>query len=139
MKSFQRCALLLLAMCLTGCVMFPVPAIGKRVGIGTRRIKASDLTFVQAGRTTREDFELQVGKPWTNYTDLHVSVYYWEIVTGYWVFGLYLMGGGTDSITRMEILCIEFDESDLVKRFQIMRHPSTKSTREVVMAWLRPP
>ena len=126
---------------LTGCVALvaPVPASGNKVAFGNR-IQPSDLAFVRFGETTRREFESKIGVPWTNYSDLAVSVYFWEMVTGYWVWGgISPLGGGVDKaeITRMDVMFVEFTEDDRVKRFQTMPHPKKMRTKDIVVGWLQ--
>jgi hypothetical protein len=132
---------------LTGCVglIVPVPASGKKVAFG-QRIQTNDLAFVQVGKTTRQECQSKIGVPWTHYTDLHVSVYYWEMLTGYWVWGWIFPGGiaavgngGKDEITRTHVLFVEFTEDDRVRRFQILPHPKKMTTKDAAAGWLRSP
>ena len=127
---------------LTGCIVFPAPASGNKVASG-RRIESADVGFVRFGDTTREEFESKIGAPWTNYTDLRVSVYWWEMVTGHWVWGFLLpgeisiSGGGVEDITRMDVLFVRFDENNRVERLKIMHHPKNITTKDASIAWLR--
>ena len=139
----MKLALLLLAGCLTvvitGCIAFPAPAFGNKVESG-ERIQSADVAFVRLGATTREEFESKLGAPWTNYTDLRVSVYCWEMVTGYWVWGWAVpfggpSDGGVEHWTRTEILFVAFDEKDCVERLKMLRHPKNMSTKEAALVW----
>lgn len=129
---------------LTGCIVLPAPASGNKVASG-KRIQPDDVAFVHVGQTTREEFESKLGPPWTNYSDLRVSVYWWEMVTGHWVWGAFLPGeisiggGGIEDVTRMDVLFVKFDENDRVERLKIMHHPRNKTTKEAADAWLKSP
>jgi hypothetical protein len=134
-QLFCTCVLLVSA---SGCIFYvQVPATGKRVAWGNK-IELKDLTFVQLGETTRHELEFRLGAPWTNYTDLRVSVYYWEIVTGYRTYGLGFDVGGkvvSETVNRMDLLFIEFSQEDKVKRFETMRHPKRIGTKEAATEW----
>ena len=126
---------------LTGCIVFPTPSFNDKVQSG-KRIQSADLAFVRFGDTTRGEFESKLGVPWTNYADLRVSVYYWESLTGHWIWGWAIpvpdgaSGGGIEDITRIDILFVKFDQNDRVERLKIMHHPKKMTTKDAAMAWL---
>ena len=139
-KTLPLLPLVFLAVTLSGCIAVPIPPSEHQRKAG---IKAGDVAFAQPGRTTRDEFESKIGKPWAYYADLGVSVYAWEGVKWNWLCGVLIpelgAAGGSEAITRLEILCVEFDEQDLFKRCQIMPHPKRKTTREVAAKWQRSP
>ncbi len=97
LKQLLPMSAALILVAITGCMVFPFPASGKKILSGTQ-IQHDDLAFVRIGDTTREQIESRIGLPWTNYADLRVSVYCWEMVKGHWVWMLWLgyVGGGGD-------------------------------------------
>ncbi len=74
---------------------------------------------MQAGSTRKEEVLLRLGEPGRAWKDQRNFLYLWRVVIGYvhWV----EIGGGirTDPVSKTYLLLIEFDEKDIVKRYDI--------------------
>jgi hypothetical protein len=109
-----------------------LPSSSHRVVSGSR-IRTDDLAFVRLGETSRAEVTQRFGAPWADYTDLHVTVYYWETLRG-WIGPI--GGGAGEELTRLDVLFIRFDEEDRVKSYRIMKHPSRITTQELAARWV---
>jgi len=138
MKTTLLALLLTFVLTLTGCLIAPVPAFGRKTVDGTR-IQKEDVSFVQPGRTTREELVQRFGEPWAHYRDLAVMVYYWDVRKGYWVWGFVTPYGGASGvagdITSLQYLFVQLDESDRVQRYDFVKHARNVKTRDQAIQW----
>ena len=107
MKTTLLALMLTLLPTLTGCLIAPVPAFGRKTVDGTR-IHKEDVAFLQPGRTTREELVKRFGEPWAHYRDVEVMVYYWDVRKGYWVWGIIIpeaVAAGGRRISRASSIC----------------------------------
>lgn len=111
----RRGVVLLLGCCallpLAGCIILPLPEHGLSWGKG--RIDDSDLEFVKAGVTTREDLLLNLGEPEVVLSDGDVFVYSWGVTSGFF---LVLYAGRY--ITKHHSFSFEFSPDNRLLRMQ---------------------
>src|ERR1051325_3689065 len=110
-SAASKVSTLVVLLALSGCMMpLPLPLVlpssSHRVVSGSR-IRTDDLAFVRLGETSRAEVTQRFGAPWADYTDLHVTVYYWEALRG-WIGPI--GGGAGEELTRLDVLFIRFDE-----------------------------
>ena len=138
MKTTLLALMLTLVPTLTGCLIAPVPAFGRKTVDGTR-IQKEDVAFLQPGRTTREELVKRFGEPWAHYRDVEVMVYYWDVRKGYWVWGIIIpeavAAGGAEDITSLEYLFVKLDESDRVQKYDFIKHARNVKTRDQAIQW----
>jgi hypothetical protein len=101
---------------LFGCIVIPTPEHALFEGRG--EIGESDIAFLSAGRTTREDVLLQFGEPDLVLNDQRIIIYHWSVSHGYW-----LIGGGYSGyagpIPKDYLFMLEFDGEGRLNRFEI--------------------
>ena len=100
---------------LMGCVIIPTPEHGLLEGRG--KIEATDLAFLEKGKTAREEVLLRFGEPDLILDHGRVLIYHWVVSHGYWFVGGGYSGGG-GPIPKNYSLIIEFDEQGLLKDFE---------------------
>lgn len=133
MKTVLLTSVAVLMLALTGCgtaLIIAVPSFSHKVVSGTR-IRTGDLSFVRLGETSRDQISNRFGAPWTNYLDLHITVYYWESVS--WYVGN--TNGGEDNATRLDVLFILFDDEERVRKYKIMKNPWHTATKDLAAQW----
>ena len=127
----------LVSVAFQGCVIMPVPASGEKVTYGAR-IKKEDVAFVKLGVTTRPEVTQRFGAPAESYAEPKVVVYWWARVVGYWGF-LVPCGPGLDvganEIERNEMLLVQFDEKELVRKVAFKRMPTSGTLEGFVTNW----
>jgi hypothetical protein len=138
MKVLVRPWILPLVVLLTGCLMAPVPRLGREVTYGAA-IGPEEVRFIQPHQTTREEVIACFGEPWRHYEDLHVMVYYWEISRGWWLRCIGWGGIGkvdVEEITRLRYLFVQIDALDRVERHEFVMPRRGLPTRVLAEQWL---
>ena len=105
-----------LGIALSGCVVIPTPEHGLLQGRG--EIRATDIAFLEAAKTSREEVLLRFGEPDRILGRDRILVYHWAVSHGYWfVGGAYTANGGP--ITKEYLLMMEFDARGILQRFEL--------------------
>jgi hypothetical protein len=106
---------------LTACLGSPVP-LSRRDRAASGEERKLDLTFIQAGKTSRAEVNEKIGWMDTGYRNPHVFWGRWSSSTlGYWV----VVGGpgGAEDLSRrvwgLKNLIISFDQNGLVRDSQL--------------------
>jgi hypothetical protein len=147
----QRKALLILlffALWLQGCVLvFPVPSSKEEILSG-KKITKEELTFIQEGMTSKNEVIERLGPPsviWkkanilaydcvSKWGDLYVIAVV-GAVGGVGGFG----GGGSQQLAETHILLIQFDENDLIKRFEKISIAGSDHYGNLLEKWVNKP
>jgi hypothetical protein len=138
MKRFMRVLVPLVLVLLAGCVVAPVPRLGRQVTYGAA-IGPEDVRFIQPHQTTREEVIASFGEPWRYYEDLQVMVYYWETLQGWWIWAFcFPPGGAADAveITRLRYLFVQLDALDRVERYGFVKPRRGRPTVTVAQEWI---
>lgn len=105
-----------------GCVVIPTLEHYSH-GFDTRgSIDENILQFIRADTTTKEEILLKLGEPEFTWQDERKFLYHWTMVRGYiaWAIGGGYTGSvGIHQIPRDYLLLVEFDENNIIKRYEI--------------------
>jgi len=135
-RCLIRCCLSFLACIfligLVSCGLFPTPEHDLLKGRG--KIEESDIAFLTAGKTTREDVLLRFGEPDLVLYDQRILIYRWSVIQGYGFILLY--GGYSGPISRDYLFMLEFDGEGRLKRFE--RYGNYATVEEAIDKWTPP-
>ena len=135
--SVASLLLLTLASLCAGCVVVPVPASGKTASCG-KRISKEDASFIKIGQTTRDEVTTKFGQPFEICEEQGAIAYDWVVIAGYW-YGIVGYGPGLacgrDEIERNEMLLVQFDQSNCVRRFEFRRLPHSQAVKDFLSKW----
>jgi len=120
--AFGRAALFAMVVLAAGCVVIPTQEHDLLAGRG--QIDQSDIEFLQAGTTTRQDVLLRFGEPDAIICGQSILAYRWVVSRGIWIVvaaspsGAGTPGGGVAAghIPRTYMLLLEFDVHGRLKR-----------------------
>jgi hypothetical protein len=121
--------------------MLPIPITEGKVLAG-KPVTEEQLSFIVANITTRQDVIEKLGNPNVIWEDHRVFAYNWDMRQGilFWAVGAYYSGGaGMTDIPKHYLLLIQFDEQDLVQRFERTVRPSSQSYIEFLKEWVNKP
>ncbi len=106
-----------------GCIVLPIPIPTAERPSYREPIKKESLEFIEVGSTKREEVLLTLGPPDCTQENERVFDYQWETESEWiYVAGLgYTGGGGRLHFSLTYQLLIEFDDTGIVKRFEIKR------------------
>jgi len=121
-----------IAISLAGCV--PIP----RDHVEGREIDPNAVTLIKAGITTRQEVIAQLGEPTAIWEQERVLVYSWDRVN--WTVIWFIPAGytgqaGAINIYSKEMLLIQVDETDRVKRAESVVKPMSVSFGEFLRDW----
>jgi hypothetical protein len=137
MKARFRLALAAVLASLVGCIMAPVPSFSHKVVSGTK-VEPDDLVFIRLGVTERNEITRRFGSPWIDYGDIHVLIYYWENLAGYWLFNVGAgYAGAAEEITKLHYLFIKLDPQGRVLKWEIFMHPKKAPVKILADEWSR--
>jgi outer membrane protein assembly factor BamE (lipoprotein component of BamABCDE complex) len=131
--------LLCVSLSLVNCVMVPIPTKEDKVLAG-KPVTKEQLAFLRPKITMKQEVIERLGSPNVIWEDARVFVYNWEMRQGilFWVVGAYYTGGaGMTDIPKHYLLLIQFDEQDLVRRFERAACPFNKSYSEFLKEWVK--
>lgn len=119
----RRCSLLpiIMALCLCGCVAFPLSSRPAPVLVG-KRLEPEVLEFISVGVTTREDLIMKLGQPSIELEGFKILAYPWTELSRTWVVGAAGRGGGgfvAIPDTNHAALFIAIDEGNHVLKWGI--------------------
>lgn len=127
---------------LAGCVMVPIPVAEKKVLAGTP-VAEEQLAFLTPQATTKQEVLDHFGNPVVIWEDARVFIYPWKMRQGilFWAVGgasggAMAGGAGMTDIPKSYLLFIQFDERDLVRRFERTVCPWNNSHAECLKAWV---
>ncbi len=107
-----------------GCIIIPIPIPEHSPDAAYRApIKKESLEFIEVGSTKREEVLLTLGPPDCTQENERVFDYQWETESE-WIYVVgagYQAAGGTFHFSLTYQLLIEFDDTGIVKRFEIKR------------------
>jgi hypothetical protein len=85
----RRCSLMsvIMALCVSGCVVFPLPADRPAPVLAGQRLPPEALEFISVGVTTRDDLIMKLGQPPVELEGLKILVYPWIELHRSWVVG----------------------------------------------------
>ena len=130
--------LFLLACLCQGCIAVPLPASGTKASCGTR-ISKEETRFIQAGQTTRDEIIARFGQPFAHCEEPEAIAYNWVVISGYWYFMIGTGGPGLNfdriEIERNEVLLVQFDRNNLVRRFEFRRLPGDLAVKDFLSKW----
>jgi outer membrane protein assembly factor BamE (lipoprotein component of BamABCDE complex) len=109
--------LILSLLCHSCCAVPTIPTTDTLRG----PIDDETLSFIQVGKTTKEDVLLKLGNPSTCSEDEKSFKYCWVIVHGIW----FLLGGG-GIIGKTHWLSVQFDENGIVEKYECHRSSYTE-------------
>lgn len=132
-----------LALCLSGCLVIPIPRAGWKVTEGWK----AQATRLQAASATRQQVTNQLGPPAWEFPELRVLGHQWSGVefSGLWVAGgMGGAGGGYCEPTIHRLLWLYFDDQERLAHWKLtsVPQPETRTTWESARRWretLRPP
>ena len=136
MGKFWSWLLSLLVFTSQACIVIPVPE--SKVFSG-RPITDEELSFLEPNLTTKADVIGLLGEPTVFWQDEDVFAYDWGMLQAVmpWILpGPYTAAYGVEHIGSKYILLIQFDENDLVKRFERTRRSPFDSYGEHLLDWI---
>ena len=133
--------LLCIALSLTSCVMVPLPTKEDKELAG-KPVTKEQLAFLTPKMTMKQEVIERLGPPNVIWEDARVFAYNWQMRQGilFWAVGAYYTGdAGMTDIPKHYLLLIQFDEQDLVQRFERTVCPLHKSYSECLKEWAKKP
>ena len=124
----------------SGCVYVPTPAIDTGSG-KNGAVSHTTINSLKLGETTRGDLLLLIGMPDERYGQDRYFIYEWEAQEGLFYIGLGGGGSGFDHIA-VHYLCVEFDETSRIKRYEHIKSGLSKTALEAhdeMMNWRQTP
>ena len=119
-----------------GCVIIPTP---EHVLTGRWSIDQERLASIRTGVTNKEEVLLSLGEPDMVWKHERIFAYQWNTVTGYLVVvGPPGRGGTAVPVTGNTYrFLIEFDDRDIVKRFELRKQGifSSRDPSDEIMRW----
>lgn len=117
--------------------MLPIPTKDK-VLAGTP-VTSAQLDFLIPGVTTEQEVVRQLGRPNVIWQDARVYVYEWTMRKGVLIWavgGGYSGAAGVENIEQRQMLLIQFDAKDSVKRFEKVTRPAFTPYGDFLKQWL---
>ena len=133
LRKFALFCGVLLILVVQGCVVLPVP---KRTIAGTE-IEAARLGFIQPNVTSHSRVVNELGPPDGNFEDIRVIAYAWESSGGLVLWIVPLVNTGAQMIEKPNVLLIEFDENEHVRRFELTQRGLRDTIRSRAVAWAK--
>ena len=147
--SYLTFTAILLLFC-AGCIPIPTGEFtgeGTSIGRGISRggLDSKNLALIHPEATTKEEVLLNLGEPDFASQNERKFVYWWSTYQGIWVIpGPHLAGGGGAILNHLYLFLVEFDEKDIVKRFELKKRTGggelerasiTDAIRDEMKAW----
>ena len=122
MKKQFVLLVIMLSLCLQGC-FFYFPRPGRHFQLESVRTSRDEIdSFLKIGKTSREEIQEAWGHPYINMKDRNIWMYTGVKITGYWGYiigGLHPMAARKESIKKILVLLIKFDNDNRVKRYEL--------------------
>jgi len=115
-----------------GCAVVPLPS--SRHPIDSRR--TGDFKFVKKSQPTRDEVVAKLGSPDAYLPDARVACYRINSVTHRKFLILFLIPAGVEKYDDFDLALIEFDDTDRVKRYGLVRQASYESYERAASLWL---
>jgi outer membrane protein assembly factor BamE (lipoprotein component of BamABCDE complex) len=126
---FPSITMIVLFLC-GGCVIIPTP---EHVDVGRGSLGNERLASIRTGVTNKEEVLLSLGEPDMVWKHERIFAYRWVMVSGYVV----AVTGGAGAATNPHFFLIEFDDRDIVKRFELRKQGifSSRNPSDEIMGW----
>lgn len=137
MLQIKYAAVTLLILALSACIMLPIPTYDIKVLSG-KPVTDEQLSFLKPLTTTKQDVIEKIGNPDIIWEDARIFVYPWDMRQGilFWATGGgYTGAAGALDIPKHHVLLIQFDEQDIVQRFEHAIRPLHKSFPVFLQEW----
>lgn len=121
-----------------GCIILPIPH-DEKIHYG-KRIEPTQLEAFVPGVTTQAEIEGFLGTPEAYWIDERISYYRWDISS--WalivlVCGGYTCDGGMFDLEDVKLLLFQFDEENILKRFEIRTCENFSNVGKQLQEWAR--
>lgn len=122
-----------------GCIILPTTEYVDRQGVKTRSVITKEsLEFIHLGNTTKEKVLLRLGEPDLVWKKEKIFLYRWVVAKG--IIAYASPGPGTPVFFKECLLLIEFDEKDIVKRYEIKAeetgfYPPSRFSFDRITGW----
>jgi len=111
-RSLRALLALLAVFFLAGCIMIPIPEDEGTLTFGRGQIQETDLSFLEPGKSTREEVLLRFGEPSQVLNNEKLIVYRWAVDAGL----LVVYPAPILDYSRFYVVLLEFDENGRLVR-----------------------